>query len=224
MVVPLLVRCLRLYCFSIVVHATASPLSHRSSNSHALPISPSPLQNHSFPLTAHNYSHAECVSSHVFIKFQANFSYRSARWPDFPYRYDLPGTQQTQWLQFTSSIPHPYGSVARTLLLDACDQMIRWLRGQTLGEDVQGWHYVSDDVVDGRGISHSSYFDLRPETLRGRHLTARLALDATIALKELVGRYGAFTGRFEIWQFANLKGISEVAVIEWPPARGVNDQ
>lgn len=102
--------------------------------------------------------------------------------------------------------------------------MINWLRGQALGDDVQGWHYISDDVVDGRGISHSVYFDLRPETLRGRHLSTGLALDATIALKELVGRYGAFTGRFEIWQFANLKGFSEVAVIEWPAARDGNDQ
>ena len=145
-------------------------------------------------------------------------------WPEFPYRYDLPGTQQTQWLQFTDKLPQRYGTVARTLLLRACDQMIAWLRGQVPRHDVQGWHYVSDDVVDGGGLSHSLYFDLGPDSLRGRRLSTRLALDATIAFKELVDRYGAFTGHFEIWQFANLKGLSKVSVIEWPPVRAVDDQ
>ena len=212
-----------LYCSAIILIASASPLSY-----HPI-VSPvvgstllSPLRNHSFPLTVHNHSFPEYVSSNCFGRVFANFSYRPFGWPDFPYRYDIPGTQQTQWLQFTESVPQRYGSVARTLLLGACDQMIDWLRGQALGADIQGWHHVSDDVVDRGGLSHSIYFDLRPEPSGRSHLSTRLALDAMIELKELVGRYGAFTGRLEIWQFANLKGFSGVAVIEWPPVSAVD--
>ena len=100
--------------------------------------------------------------------------------------------------------------------------MIGWLRGQALGDDIQGRHHISDNVLDGGGLSHSIYLELRPETARGRHLSTRLALDAIYTLKDLIGRHGAFTGRFEIWQFANLKGYAEVAVIEWPPVRAVD--
>ena len=225
MTVPALVSCLTLYCSAFILIAAASPLSHPSTNSQVVPtalLSPLPSQNHSFPLTVHNYSFPECVSSNPFNLFLADFSYRYVRWPDFPYRYDLPGTQQTQWLQFTDSVPEQYGTVARTLLLGACVQMIDWLRGQALEADIKGWHYVTDDVVHGGGISHSVYFDLQPDSSRRHHLSTRLALDATIAFQELVGRYGALTGRFEIWQFGNLKGVSEVQMIEWPPVRAVD--
>ena len=219
--VPTLVRCLTLYCFLFGVHAMTSPLSRHSTDSQLLPVSSSSLRNHSIPLTVNNHSLPEYVSSDLFKESLADVFYRSMQWPKFPYRYDLPHTQQTQWLQFTDSTSQRYGSVARALLLRVCDQMISWLRGQDIRAAIKGWHYVSDDVLEGSGLSHSIYFDLRPS---GGHLSTRLALDATIALKGLVGRYGAFAGRFEIWQFANLRGLSEVAVIEWPPVNAVDDQ
>lgn len=221
MSVPALVRCLTLYCVLFGVHAIASPLSRHSTDSQLLPISSSSLRNHSIPLTVNNHSLPEYVSGDLFKESLADVFYRSMQWPKFPYRYDLPGTQQTQWLQFTDSTSPRYGSVARALLLRVCDQMINWLRAQDLRAEIKGWHYVSDGVLEGSGLSHSIYFDLRPS---GVQLSTRLALDATMALKGLVGRYGAFAGRFEIWQFGNLRGLSEVVVIEWPPVNAVDDQ
>ena len=86
-------------------------------------------------------------------------------------------------------------------------------------------HQEQDGVVDGGGLSHSISLSLGPVVgVRGPHLSIRLALDVMYAFKALVRRYGALNGGFEIWQFGNFKGVCEIYIIEWPPARAVGTQ
>lgn len=99
--------------------------------------------------------------------------------------------------------------------------MIKWLRAQQPASEVNGWHREQDSAVDGRGVSHSIFIDIRPTQILGHQLSVQLALDAMEALKSLVGYYGALSGGFEIWESAFLRGRSEVYIVEWPPVRAV---
>ena len=97
--------------------------------------------------------------------------------------------------------------------------MLEWVGAHDLGSVINEAHYEQDAAPAKVGISHSILFGLWPAKDHGHNFSTWLALDAFKAFKGLVGRYGAFHGSFEIWEDGQLKAISRISIIEWPPGR-----
>ena len=210
------------FCFVIFACASVFPRTHRSSetrNSPQLENPPSSVKNHSLPVIFANSSLSSSVSQYHASIATSNTSYRAQVWPPFPYRYNIPRTNGRQWLLFIKSDQQDFGPVARTLLLEVCDEMLDWARSFHQHTELNEAHFIQDSTVDGgKGISHSILMTVRPAVEYGSFLPTSLLLDATAMFKVLVRRYGALHGGYQMWEDGRLKGISMVSIIEWPPA------
>ena len=211
----------------LLLQVASFPHSHHPAISRVTSIlltKPPTFQNQSNPRLGGNPSHSSSVYPQMKI-LHIDRSNRYDGWPEFPYRYDIPHTQETQWIQFTGPTPRHHGPRATSLLIHLCSEMIDWLHSQEPGSDVKESHEEHDGVVDGGGLSHSISLFLGPVVGdRGPRLSIRLALDVMYAFKALVRLYGALNGGFEIWQFGNFKGVCKIYIMEWPPARAVGTQ